>query len=108
MDDGGYWSLARHPAWVWNSSQLMPVPYFGAPLPSLAPSSTGDGFAGLQCSALISDLGSGGRFHVAHPFAGAPHMFLGQPVVVEEHAFERRVDAAPPTGSWCAPPGRRP
>lgn len=58
METGGQ-SSDRHETWAWNSSQLIPVPYFGAPLPSSAPSSTGDGLAGLQCPALINEPGAG-------------------------------------------------
>ena len=35
-----------------------------------------------------------GAVHVAVPFAGAAHVCLGKPAVVDEHAFERGVEAA--------------
>lgn len=58
METGGQ-SSDRHETWAWNSSQLIPVPYLGAPVPSPVSSSTGDGLAGLQCPALINEPGAG-------------------------------------------------
>ncbi len=58
METGGQ-SSDRHETWAWNSSQLIPVPYLGAPVPAPVSSSTGDGLAGLQCPALINEPGAG-------------------------------------------------
>lgn len=44
----------------------------------------------FQCFDLISDADPGAAFHVAHPFAGAPHVLLGQVSMVEEELDGRR------------------
>ncbi len=76
--------VSGHGMLMWNSFQSVPVPNPGSSRRCrcyLWPAACG---VGDECDGLGI-----ARFHVVHPFAGVPYVFLRQPVVNERGSFDR-------------------
>lgn|GEM_PF-4293475 len=109
--DFGFWSVWSRLTWVWDSSRSAPVPYPGPPS---SPLSSPDGLAvpvAFRRPILIGDAGPGEPLLMRHGHSRARRVCSpGQAAAVEEHALERRADAAlqPVRGARHRRPGTSP
>lgn len=95
-----------HLVGLWSSFQSLPVPY-----PGSSPVASSSVVAGSGWCVAASGMGlEGVGFHVAHPFAGAPHVLLCQSVAHGRHAFGQAVDPVlqPVRGGRHWPAGQQP